>query len=377
MLLDLLKSVVEWAWRAFVGRRSVRLLVHQAFFMATDKASYFLNITNLSRDRELEITHVWFDLDPQVHAMTSDRPLPKRLKPEETWETWVEAERLPAGLGEKVFTLGRARLSGGRIVKSSKNKNMASAGFVPGGPIQTIANEYQAGHILLESQSNDSPNNDAPTYAFISYNIEDKHVARRIKEILAKIGMESFLAHEDIEVSDEWRLRILSEIGRANLFIPLLSENFYNSTWCIQELGIASFRKEMTVIPLSIDENIPQGFSLNIQSTRIDPESFTLTDLLPGIAKHDVALAIDIMIEIIASSRSFRRAEANFRLILPYLNQASDDQIKLLLEKVADNGQVHQAAQCANEYIPPLLESHGHLLDNDTRSSLTEKLGKN
>jgi len=245
--------------------------------------------------------------------------------------------------------------------------------------LQTIANEYQAGRLLLESQSNDSPNNepnDAHTHAFISYKIEDKYVARRIKDILAKIGIESFLAHEDIKVSDEWRLRILSEIGRANLFIPLLSENFYNSTWCIQELGIASFRKEMTVIPLSIDENIPQGFSSNIQSTRIDPESFTLTDLLPGIAKHDVALAIDIMIEIIASSRSFREAEANFRLILPYLNQASDDQIKLLLEKVADNGQVHQAAQCANEYIPPLLESHGHLLDNDTRSFLTETLGK-
>lgn len=237
--------------------------------------------------------------------------------------------------------------------------------------LQTIANEYQAGHLLLESQSNDRPNNDAPIYAFISYNIEDKHVARRIKDILAKIGIESFLAHEDIEVSDEWRLRILSEIGRANLFIPLLSENFYNSTWCIQELGIASFRKEMTVIPLSIDENIPQGFSSNIQSTRIDPESFTLTDLLPGIAKYDVTLAIDIMIEIIASSRSFRGAEANFRLILPYLNQASVDQVKLLLEKIADNGQVHHAALCVMEYIPPILETHGHLLSQENREFLS------
>jgi hypothetical protein len=138
VLLDLLKTVAERAWSAVVGRRRLSLLVHQAYFAATGKACYFLNVTNLSADRELEITHVWFDLEPQVHAVVHDRPLPKRLKPEETWETWVEAERLPTDLGKKLFTLGRARLSSGGIVKSSKNRNVPSQGAVPGGPIQKI-----------------------------------------------------------------------------------------------------------------------------------------------------------------------------------------------------------------------------------------------
>jgi hypothetical protein len=113
----------------------VSLLVHHAYFTITRRACYFLNVTNLSRDREVEITHVWFALDPQIHALIPDRPLPKRLKPDETWETWVEADRLPSDLGEKIFTLGRVRLSNGREVKSRKNKRVPSQGTVPGGPI--------------------------------------------------------------------------------------------------------------------------------------------------------------------------------------------------------------------------------------------------
>jgi len=84
------------------------------------------------------VTHVWFAVDPEVHANPPDRPLPKRLKPDETWETWVEANRLPSGLGERLFALGRARLSNGRIVKSRKNKSVPSQGAVPGDPIITL-----------------------------------------------------------------------------------------------------------------------------------------------------------------------------------------------------------------------------------------------
>jgi len=79
--------------------------------------------------------HVWFAIEPEVHAHAIDRPLPKRLRPDESWETWVEADRLPSGLGESLFNLGRARLSTGRVVKSRKNKNVPAQGAVTGGAI--------------------------------------------------------------------------------------------------------------------------------------------------------------------------------------------------------------------------------------------------
>jgi hypothetical protein len=78
---------------------------------------------------------VWFAIDGDVPAMPPDRPLPKRLKPDETWETWVEADRLPPNLGERAFEFARARLSTGHVIKSRKNTTVPSMGSIPGGPI--------------------------------------------------------------------------------------------------------------------------------------------------------------------------------------------------------------------------------------------------
>ena len=208
-------------------------------------------------------------------------------------------------------------------------------------------------------------------YAFISYQTTDKHAARRIQRLLEEVGVTSFLAHEDIQVSAVWRDKILEEIGKSDLFISLLSANYFESPWCVQESGIAAFR-DIIALPLSLDGSIPQGFAGNIQSMKIDPETVSIADLLPGIVAHDFDLGVSLIKNLIASSRSFRGAEANFRLILPHIGEMSDVQVKLLLEKVASNSQVHHAGQCANDYIPPLLESHGHLLDNKTREFLED-----
>ena len=138
MVIDLLKPIVEHIWVAFGGRRRLRLSVHRAFFLATGRECFFVNATNVSADRELEITHVWFDCKPQVPALQSDRRLPKRLKPDETWETWVDVDRIPIQLHESAYTLARARLSNGKIIKSIKNVDVPESGIVPGGPIQRL-----------------------------------------------------------------------------------------------------------------------------------------------------------------------------------------------------------------------------------------------
>ena len=180
------------------------------------------------------------------------------------------------------------------------------------------------------------------------------------------------MAHEDIKVSEEWRIKILEEIGNAEIFVSILSKDYHQSSWCIQESGIASFRKGITIIPLSIDGSIPQGFASNIQATRIDQDDQKLESLIPGIAKYNISFAIDVLIKIVAGSRSYRSAESNFKQIIPYLSSISDEQMKQLLEGVASNEQVHHAGLCASKYVPPLLKSHGHLLEPDTLAFLQD-----
>src|SRR5687767_11200319 len=89
-------------------RRRLRFTVHRAAFRATGQEAFFLNATNLSKDREIELTHVWLASSPPVAALQPERPLPKRLKPDETWETWIFVDAIPSHLHESVVQLARA-----------------------------------------------------------------------------------------------------------------------------------------------------------------------------------------------------------------------------------------------------------------------------
>ena len=135
MILEILKPIAERVWSAFGDRRKIRFTIHRGFFIHSGKECFFLNVSNLSRNREIEITHLYLDCGEQIHALQPNRLLPRRLKPDESWETWVEVERVPGSLREIAYTLGRARLSSGKILKSVENKNVPSAGTVAGGQI--------------------------------------------------------------------------------------------------------------------------------------------------------------------------------------------------------------------------------------------------
>ncbi|MEX2164511.1 MAG: toll/interleukin-1 receptor domain-containing protein [Sulfuricaulis sp.] len=209
----------------------------------------------------------------------------------------------------------------------------------------------------------------------MSYQTADKEVAARVAAVLQEFECSAFMAHEHIEVSGEWRTEILKEIEAADLFVAILSANYYNSIWCKQESGIAAYRK-MTIIPLSTDGAIPQGFIAHIQSTKIDPAVPSHEDLLPGVAKHDVSFVIDWLVAKIGNSRSFRGAEANFELILPYIGKASRKQVVQLLAVSTDNGQICHANLCATKYLPPLVKTHGKFMDKDALRRLEEVLAR-
>ena len=91
------------------------MLVHVAFFDGNPVPYYFVNVTNLSRDREVEVTHVWFpDVDPQSGILLVERPLPVRQGCDESWEAWIELARL----GDVAHTRRRSPASGCQLARS-------------------------------------------------------------------------------------------------------------------------------------------------------------------------------------------------------------------------------------------------------------------
>lgn len=211
--------------------------------------------------------------------------------------------------------------------------------------------------------------------AFISYQTTDELVAAQIKQLLSEVNIDSFMSHEDIHVSDEWRLKILEEIENSKVFLSLWSRNYCSSFWCIQESGIASYRKDMIIIPLSLDGTTPQAFSSSIQSVKVDPNNVLLEDLLPGLRRVDPNIPIKIIMRSIEESKSYRTAETNFRKILPYMDSLTPDQGKELLEMSLKNNQICNASECAIEYLPPLLSRYGNLLKQEDNKKLVEIIG--
>lgn len=210
-------------------------------------------------------------------------------------------------------------------------------------------------------------------YTFFSFHHQDRHVAGRIRELVAEFGITSFLAHEDIGVSHEWQVRILEELGRAEAFIAILSERYLQSYYCLQESGIAIFRG-LPIIPLAIDNTIPPGFVHHIQGRRIDPENVSEEIVLTGIARWRPEIVIGSLTDRLAESGSYRQAEANFRSLLPFLEIAKQEQIVRVLQVSSDNGQVCYANLCMNEYLPPLVAKYGHLLDENRREKLEKAI---
>jgi hypothetical protein len=133
--ISLAKSVLDMGRTITQGLRRVRVRTHYAHFVGSPVLSLFVNVVNLGQ-RPITITHVWFDGHPRVHVENPKRPLPKRLDPDDPWETWVPVSVLSGRFEERdrdrLLRSARVRLSTGRVVKARPNPKVPERGAVPG-----------------------------------------------------------------------------------------------------------------------------------------------------------------------------------------------------------------------------------------------------
>lgn len=116
----------------------VSIKSHYARFDGTNIIALFVNATNLSSTSATVITHVWLDFATQIQVDNPDRRLPIRLEPQDTWETWIELARIPTDLVDGSHSAVRVRLSDGRVLTSTFNKDVPMSGDVPGGHLTPL-----------------------------------------------------------------------------------------------------------------------------------------------------------------------------------------------------------------------------------------------
>ena len=87
-----------------------------------------------------------------------------------------------------------------------------------------------------------------------------------VKNILEKTDwIECFVAHKDIELSEEWEQEIKKYLERCHCLIAFLSEEFKSSHYCDQEVGIAVHRN-IPIFQFTLDNTVSYGFIKHLQA---------------------------------------------------------------------------------------------------------------
>lgn len=193
--------------------------------------------------------------------------------------------------------------------------------------------------------------------AFISYSHADRSYGAQAKAVLADVGIDAFLAHDDLEVSEEWRARILEELRSCGLFVPLLSANFMASKWAPQEAGFIVSRPEVVIAPLSIDGTVPFGFIGHVQCSKIPPTGITRELLVVPLARRQPRQILPRLIQIAVDAGSFRGAEAKMLPLVPFFDELAPAEAQSLAEGSVENGQIWDASLCRTEYLPKLIRA--------------------
>jgi hypothetical protein len=77
---------------------------------------------------------------------------------------------------------------------------------------------------------------------FVSHIATHRAFAARLQEALLDFGVSCFVAHNDIEPTQEWQTQIEAALATSDALVALLHENFHVSNWTDQEIGFAMGR---------------------------------------------------------------------------------------------------------------------------------------
>jgi hypothetical protein len=93
---------------------------------------------------------------------------------------------------------------------------------------------------------------------FLTHTHPNKVLAKQIRERLLLSKIDTFVAHEMIEVSKEWQEEIELALATCEALAALVTKDLIQSEYCDQEIGFAMGRG-LVVIPIRQESN-PHGF---------------------------------------------------------------------------------------------------------------------
>ena len=169
---------------------------------------------------------------------------------------------------------------------------------------------------------------------FMSHKTEVKKKVADLKERLARFGVASFVAHEDIQPTREWREEIENALASMDVFVALLTDKFHESDWTDQEVGYALARGvPMVAVKLGRD---PYGFIGKFQALTSTWDNAHKA-LIPLLMKND--RMVSAYIGALRECGSFDEGN-ELAIALPAIENLSESQADEMVAAYNDNSQL-------------------------------------
>ena len=174
--------------------------------------------------------------------------------------------------------------------------------------------EEATAELVVEPVAADRPDK---LHIFISHLSAERQFAAELQAQLEKFGCKCFVAHNDIEPTEEWERAILTWLSRCDLLVALLHEGFHDSHWTDQEIGFVMGRGK-PVFALNFG-NPPYGFIGRFQAFPAfgkTPEKLA-SNIFDALKKHPQtrAIAARQVVALFEASSSFKAANARMAMV--------------------------------------------------------------
>jgi len=160
-------------------------------------------------------------------------------------------------------------------------------------------------------------------HAFLNHNGRDtkKVICTQLKTKLENIGFSVFLDQTDMDVGSSNEELLINAVKTTKYFIAILSENFFESKWCIKELELAKQlmdQKKTTIIPVFID-----------YPPKLCPKEYNWLTKISSVIKTREIGILELINKISAALIDLE----NQTEILKYINFLNSNEWKIQVEK--------------------------------------------
>lgn len=105
------------------------------------------------------------------------------------------------------------------------------------------------------------PGSRSQARVFLSHRAKDRKYASKVAEGLRELGHRTFVAHDDIRATKEWRDEILHFLNTMTHFVGLVTDGFHEGSWTDQEIGYSFARTDVKRIFVKLADSDPKGLA--------------------------------------------------------------------------------------------------------------------